>query len=389
MSRASHTLYTYGVEVKQNQNENYADFLRLHVVVVLLRRRCTVSKKAIFILGNYISISSRQDDPVWRWECERGFCQKKRITDGNKDTAMSLAACRLFCSNHAGLWPQPTGEVKLGNVLIHIDPDAIELNEKKDVVPIASLIRGAMDRFKSHLNDLKPKRAKASNRKGLPLIVNLVIEDEETRQLKIGVNESYKLLVRSNDDKLIAEVHAKTFFGGRHALETLGQLIVYDDIRHELQVPRDISIIDGPVYPHRGILLDTGRNFVDVDVIKRTIDGMAASKLNVFHWHITDTQSFPYYSKTRPELSRIGAYKQSDVYTEEDVKDIIEFATERGVKVIPEFDAPAHVGEGWQDTGFVACFNKHPWQQYCVEPPCGQFDPTQEKLYDHLEGLYQ
>lgn len=55
---------------------------------------------------------------------------------------------------------------------------------------------------------------------------------------------------------------------------------------------------------------------------------------------------------------------------------------------MPEFDAPAHVGEGWQGTDLVACFNAQPWSKYCVEPPCGQLDPTQSKLYDVLEGIY-
>lgn len=67
---------------------------------------------------------------------------------------------------------------------------------------------------------------------------------------------------------------------------------------------------------------------------------------------------------------------------------IIEFAHVRGIRVLPEFDAPAHVGEGWQDTGVVACFNAQPWSQYCVEPPCGQLDPTKPELYDYLEGIY-
>lgn len=69
-----------------------------------------------------------------------------------------------------------------------------------------------------------------------------------------------------------------------------------------------------------------------------------------------------------------------------DITDIIEYATVRGIRVLPEFDAPAHVGEGWQNTGLVTCFNWQPWQLYCVEPPCGQFDPTKNKLYDVLEG---
>lgn len=142
---------------------------------------------------------------------------------------------------------------------------------------------------------------------------------------------------------------------------------------------------------------------------------MASSKLNTFHWHITDSQSFPFVSKSNPNLSKLGAYSPKKIYTPEDIKEvsffcfyfvylfdviylflcylllylqIIEFARFRGVRVLPEFDAPAHVGEGWQDTDLVACFNAQPWGQYCVEPPCGQLDPTKPELYDILEGIY-
>lgn len=115
---------------------------------------------------------------------------------------------------------------------------------------------------------------------------------------------------------------------------------------------------------------------------------MAASKLNTFHWHITDSQSFPYESKSHPELSEFGAYSQSKVYTDEVVRDIIEYARRRGIRVIPELDAPAHVGEGWQESGVTTCFNWKPWSDYCVEPPCGQFDPSKPELYDILEGIY-
>lgn len=67
---------------------------------------------------------------------------------------------------------------------------------------------------------------------------------------------------------------------------------------------------------------------------------------------------------------------------------IYNYALVRGVMVLPEFDAPAHVGEGWQKKGLVSCFNSQPWENYCVEPPCGQLDPTQDKLYDVLEDIY-
>lgn len=83
-----------------------------------------------------------------------------------------------------------------------------------------------------------------------------------------------------------------------------------------------------------------------------------------------------------------GAYSTKKIYTAEDVAEIVAYGLERGVRIIPEFDAPAHVGEGWQNTDFVVCFNAKPWQNYCVEPPCGQFDPTKDKLYDAIEGKF-
>ena len=82
--------------------------------------------------------------------------------------------------------------------------------------------------------------------------------------------------------------------------------------------------------------------------ILRTILGMSMSKLNTFHWHMTDTHSFPIVSKTWPKMSQYGAYSPQKVYTEADIKEIVEFGLLNGVRVLPEFDAPAHVGEGWQ-----------------------------------------
>lgn len=119
-------------------------------------------------------------------------------------------------------------------------------------------------------------------------------------------------------------------------------------MRDEIQIVRDAYIIDGPFYAYRGILLDTSRNFVDKETIMRTIRGMSMNKLNTFHWHITDSHSFPYQSKTYPKLTKYGAYTPAKIYSHEDVKEIVDYGLLNGVRVLPEFDAPAHVGEGWQ-----------------------------------------
>lgn len=75
-----------------------------------------------------------------------------------------------------------------------------------------------------------------------------------------------------------------------------------------------VLLTDGPVYPYRGVMLDTARNYFNLDSIKRTLRAMSATKLNRFHWHITDSQSFPYVSKSHPELAEHGAYNPLKVY---------------------------------------------------------------------------
>lgn len=95
------------------------------------------------------------------------------------------------------------------------------------------------------------------------------------------------------DDQVSVKITGYTVFGVRHGLETLNQLITDNVCGPGLLLVDSVRIEDRPNYRHRGVLLDTARNFLPVSVIKRTIAGAAASKLNVLHWHITDTQSFP------------------------------------------------------------------------------------------------
>ncbi|XP_031835278.2 beta-hexosaminidase 1 isoform X1 [Nomia melanderi] len=218
------------------------------------------------------------------------------------------------------------------------------------------------------------------------------ILETDNIKLTLHTDESYTLTVSKVDKSILnATITAKSYFGARHALETLSQLIVFDDLRNQIEIPSDVSISDGPVYPYRGILLDTSRNYFDKSAILRTIDGMAMSKLNTFHWHIIDSHSFPYVSRTWPKFSKFGSYTATKIYNEEDIKEIIAYGLIRGVRVLPEFDAPAHVGEGWQwvEDDAVVCFKAEPWRKYCVEPPCGQLNPTSEKVYEILEGIYR
>ncbi|KFB43109.1 AGAP012453-PA-like protein [Anopheles sinensis] len=116
--------------------------------------------------------------------------------------------------------------------------------------------------------------------------------------------------------------------------------------------------------------------------------------MNVLHWHITDTQSFPVVLELVPEASEFGAYSAEAIYTQEDIEDLAQYAKYLGIRIILEFDAPSHAGNGWQwgplqGLGDLAlCINEQPWRSFCIEPPCGQLNPTNPNMYNVLQQLY-
>lgn len=169
-----------------------------------------------------------------------------------------------------------------------------------------------------------------------------------TIDLTWATNESYRLDIVMKENQVIVQIDALTMFGARHGLETLSQLITFDisDTGQSsgLVLVASARIEDRPIYRHRGLLLDTARNYLPISAIERTIDGMGASKLNVFHWHITDSQSFPLEIPSVPQMTRYGAYSPSQIYWPTDVTHIVQYAKLRGVRVLIEIDAPSHAG---------------------------------------------
>lgn len=101
-------------------------------------------------------------------------------------------------------------------------------------------------------------------------------------------------------------IYAVSLFGARHALETLFQLMtsLSKNGNSYLVMVRDAMVRDRPVYAHRGLLMDTSRHYLRTDTIKRTLDAMGHSKLNVLHWHATDTHSFPLKLPSVPQLAK-------------------------------------------------------------------------------------
>ncbi|XP_012157520.1 probable beta-hexosaminidase fdl isoform X2 [Ceratitis capitata] len=227
------------------------------------------------------------------------------------------------------------------------------------------------------------------------LLVEVEVHKSGEIYLSLDTDESYKLSVAHERRTINVHITANTFYGARHALSTLQQLIWYDDDDNLLRILSKAIIVDTPRFRYRGLMLDTSRHYFTVEAIKRTIVGMSHAKLNRFHWHITDTQSFPYVSKNFPEMAIHGAYSEHETYTFEDVRDIAAFARLHGVQVIPEIDAPAHAGNGWEwgpKRGFgelSLCINQQPWSFYCGEPPCGQLNPKNNNTYLVLQRLYE
>lgn len=196
-------------------------------------------------------------------------------------------------------------------------------------------------------------------------------------------------------DQVTVRIIGTTVFGVRNGLETLLQLMTPDICESGLFLVESARIEDRPIYRHRGLLLDTSRNFIPITDIQRTLDGMSASKLNVFHWHITDSHSFPLEIPSIPQFTIYGAYGPNFTYSPVVVREIIKFAKLRGIRVILEIDTPSHAGNGWNwgeqyGLGNLAvCVNMQPWRNYCIQPPCGQLNPVNGFIFGVLRDVYR
>lgn len=224
-------------------------------------------------------------------------------------------------------------------------------------------------------------------RTGLTLAPGLAISESEAALViqcegpgqaipSVDENESYKLEVSNQQARLVAP----TVVGALRGLETLLQLIAGD--RDGFYLPA-VEIQDQPRFPWRGLLIDVARHYEPMEVLKRNLDAMAAVKLNVFHWHLTENQGFRIESKKFPKLHLMGS--DNLYYTQDQAREIIAYARERGIRVIPEFDMPGHSTSwlvGYPELGSLP-------GPYQIERLAGIFDPaldpTREQVYKFLD----
>lgn len=149
----------------------------------------------------------------------------------------------------------------------------------------------------------------------------------------VADDESYKLDVTPQG----ATLTAATPLGAMHGLQTFLQLVQLGP--DGFSIPA-ISIQDQPRFPWRGLLIDVSRHFIPLDVLKRNLDGMAAVKLNVLHWHLSDNEGFRVESKQFPKLHEQGS--EGLYYTQAEIREFLDYARDRGIRVMPEFDIPGH-----------------------------------------------
>jgi hexosaminidase len=194
----------------------------------------------------------------------------------------------------------------------------------------------------------------------------------------VDEDESYTLEVNERQ----AVLRAATVVGALRGLETFLQLLEGD--REGFYIPA-VTIEDHPRFRWRGLLIDIGRHFEPMEVLKRNLDAMAAVKLNVFHWHLTEDQGFRIESKKFPKLHQMGS--DGLFYTQDEAREVISYAAARGIRVVPEFDIPGHA------TSWVV---GHPELAsapgpYKIERNPGIFeptlDPTREEVYKLLDGF--
>jgi hexosaminidase len=195
---------------------------------------------------------------------------------------------------------------------------------------------------------------------------------------QLGDDESYAIDI----DGTRALLKAGTVTGAIRGLETLLQLL--DGDRQGSYFPA-VRIDDRPRFPWRGLMIDIARHWMPMDVIKRNIDGMAAVKLNVLHLHITEDQGFRVESRKYPKLHQLGS--DGLYYTQDQMREIVRYAADRGIRVVPEFDMPGHA-TSWLVGHPELASAPGPYQ---IERNWGIFDPTldptKEATYRLLDGF--
>ncbi|KQK07755.1 beta-hexosaminidase 1 [Brachypodium distachyon] len=280
-------------------------------------------------------------------------------------------------ANPVYIWPLPKNFTS-GTRTLAVDPDLAL--DPQGPGGAAAAVAEAFERYRSLIFAPWAHAARpASAKYDVAKLTVVVASADET--LELGVDESYTIYVAASGgvNSIVggATIEANTIYGAIRGLETFSQLCVFNYDTKNVEVHNAPWYIqDEPRFAFRGLLLDTSRHYLPVDVIKQVIDSMSFAKLNVLHWHIIDEQSFPLEIPSYPNLWK-GSYSKLERYTVEDAHYIVSYAKKRGIHVMAEIDVPGH-GESWG--------NGYPklWPSIsCTEP----LDVSSNFTFEVLSGI--
>jgi hexosaminidase len=253
-----------------------------------------------------------------------------------------------------------------------------------------------MDNSVNFLNDylqknylFKLKVAKTSTSKNVIRLNYEMMEKE--------IPDAYKMEVDANGVYIAGDNETGVFYG----IQSLIQLLPVPDAKlkmrpTQLKIPY-VSIQDSPRFAYRGIHLDCGRHFWSVDFIKKYIDYLALHKINYFHWHLTEDQGWRIEIKKYPKLTSVGAWRNGTIigrypgtgndgikyggyYTQEQIKDIVKYATDRYITVIPEVEMPGHSSAAIAAYPELSCFPNEPTIKYFPKQCKWNGDSTGKKV---------
>ncbi|HKW17993.1 MAG TPA: family 20 glycosylhydrolase [Terriglobales bacterium] len=266
------------------------------------------------------------------------------------------------------LMPMPSS-VQLGSGQLLIDRSfSVVTSGHRD-----SILDRGVHRFLAQLSKQTGMLFEAASDKKNPTL-SIRVERGSDPVQKLGEDESYQLSITTTG----ATLSAANPLGALHGLQTFLQLVQTGE--NGFSVPA-VVINDQPRFAWRGLLIDVGRHYIPVKVVKRNIDGMAAVKMNVLHLHLSDDQGFRVESKRYPKLHEMGS--DGLYYTQADIRDLIAYARDRGIRIMPEFDMPAHS---------LSWFVGYPQLAstpgtYKIDPaaPYTVMDPTKKETYKFLD----
>ena len=284
------------------------------------------------------------------------------LTGGSSQAAPPQSPASGFVNT---LMPQPSDLVTSEGRLT-LTPSFAALTDHYRDARLDAAIARALNRLKNQTGISILTSPSGSNTSGM-LVVS-VDGPGETIQ-SVDEDESYSLEVTP----LGARLHAATVVGAVHGLETLQQLAQSDGTGYFLPA---VTIRDTPRFRWRGLMIDCGRHFVPVEVILRTLDGMAAVKLNVFHWHLSEDQGFRMETRAFPKLTGLGS--DGLFYTQEQAREVVAYARDRGIRVVPEFDMPGHTSAWFVGYPDLAS-GPGPFH---IEREFGVFDPVMDPTRD-------